>query len=56
MMWGDLELRRDTDGQEYIQYSERAAKTRTGGDGATRAYNPRMYACVTIGASAYRCT
>ena len=32
MCWGDVKLRRDSQGKEYLEYNERQTKTRTGAD------------------------
>ena len=37
MLWGDLQLMTASDGREYVQFSERKTKTRTG------AFPPKMF-------------
>ena len=32
MWWGDVQLMKDADGTEYLHFSERQTKTRTGAD------------------------
>ena len=33
LTWGDVELKEDVNGIEYLEFSERLTKTRTGGGG-----------------------
>ncbi|XP_021371134.1 uncharacterized protein LOC110461792 [Mizuhopecten yessoensis] len=42
MKWGDVCLKTSSDGQEYLEYSERSTKTRTG-QGVGRPFNPKMF-------------
>ena len=44
MLWGDIELIIDNSGQEYLQFHERATKTRQGSSRETRAFLPKMFA------------
>ena len=45
MKWGDVELKIAADGLEYLEYSERQTKTRTGSQSKdTRAVKPKMFA------------
>ena len=44
-LWGDIVLKTDSDGKEYLEYFERQTKTRTGEDPRKqRPMRPRMYA------------
>ena len=43
LTWGDVELKEDENGVEYLEFSERLTKTRTGG-GDSRAFRPKMFA------------
>ena len=44
LRWGDIVLKTDTDGKEYLEYFERQTKTRTGEDPRNqRPIKPRMY-------------
>ena len=44
MLWGDLELKQSPDGREYVEFTERTTKTRTGTNPRDkRAYNPKMF-------------
>lgn len=44
MMWGDVALKVDSDGKEYLEFSERLTKTRTGAEGTgTRAFSPKAF-------------
>ena len=45
LRWGDIVLKTDSDGKEYLEYFERQTKTRTGEDPRNqRPIKPRMYA------------
>ena len=43
MLWGDIELKTTTSGEEFIQFTERATKTRMGQDGNTRHDAPKIF-------------
>lgn len=43
MLWGDIELKSDTSGIEYLEFHERSTKTRQGSTRDVRAFNPKMY-------------
>ena len=44
LRWGDIVLKTDSDGKEYLEYFERQTKTRTGEDPRNqRPIKPRMY-------------
>ena len=45
MTWGDVQLHMEADGTEYLEYSERQTKTRTGADPRyVRAVKPKAFA------------
>ena len=45
LRWGDIVLKTDSDGKEYLEYFERQTKTRKGEDPRNqRPIKPRMYA------------
>ena len=44
MLWGDLELKTDDLGKEYIEFHERATKTRQGATRDVRPFPPKMFA------------
>ena len=45
MTWGDVELHMQADGTEYLEYSERQTKTRTGAEPRNvRAVKPKAFA------------
>lgn len=44
MRWGDVELKHSSTGEEYLEFSERATKTRNGIDGDSRAFKPKLFA------------
>ena len=45
MTWGDVQLHREADGAEYLEYSERQTKTRTGAEPRNvRAVKPKAFA------------
>ena len=43
MLWGDMELKFDNSGVEYVEFNERATKTRQGTTRSARAFAPKMY-------------
>ena len=44
MKWGDVQLLTDVNGAEYLEYSERQTKTRTGAEPRNvRAVKPKAY-------------
>ena len=44
MKWGDVQLLTDVDGAEYLEFSERQTKTRTGAEPRNvRAVKPKAY-------------
>ena len=43
MLWGDVELKISASGQEYLEFTERATKTRNGISGDTRPFAPKMF-------------
>ena len=43
-MWGDVEMKCTTTGEQYIQFNERETKTRKGQAGNTRKFAPKMFA------------
>ena len=43
LKWGDISLHKDSDGDEYLQFRERLAKTRQGNSGS-RAFAPKAFA------------
>jgi len=44
MLWGDMELKSDDHGLQYLEFHERATKTRQGSTRDVRAFPPKMYA------------
>ena len=44
LRWGDVELCKNSVGEEYLQYTERATKTRTGQTNDSRPFQPKMFA------------
>ena len=40
--WGDLELLTNATGEKYLEYTERATKTRTGATSDYRAFKPGL--------------
>jgi len=44
MLWGDLQLSTDAKGQEFVEFNERATKTRQGASRDSRPFHPKMYA------------
>lgn len=43
MLWGDIDLKTDSTGTEYLEFNERATKTRNG-TGDIRPFPPKMFA------------
>ena len=44
MLWGDIQLKADEDGGEYLEFNERTTKTRDGGSaGGSREYAPKAF-------------
>ena len=44
MCWGDVQLRQSTNGEEFLEYSERQTKTRTGQNPRdVRQIKPKMF-------------
>ena len=44
MCWGDVQLRQTTNGEEFLEYTERQTKTRTGENPRdVRQINPKMF-------------
>jgi hypothetical protein len=45
MLWGDLELRKTngTDGRQYLEFTERATKTRKGLNDEPRMFKPELW-------------
>lgn len=43
MLWGDLELKATSEGVEYVVFTERATKTRSGESADTRAFQPKIF-------------
>ena len=44
MLWGDVELVNDVAGRQYLEFSERATKTRQGSSRNSRPFPPKMFA------------
>jgi len=44
MLWGDMELKSDDQGVQYLEFHEPATKTRQGSTRDVRAFPPKMYA------------
>jgi hypothetical protein len=44
MLWGDVELKQDSSGTEYLEFTERVSKTRQGSTWTTRALRPKIFA------------
>ena len=44
LTWGDVQLKTDENNNEYLEFSERATKTRTGNTNHLRQFNPKAYA------------
>ena len=43
LKWGDITLESDLHGKEYLKFTERSTKTRTGENSDVRAYQPCLY-------------
>ena len=44
MLWGDVDMKKEHDGTRYLEFTERATKTRTGSLGcAPRSFAPKIY-------------
>lgn len=44
MQWGDVTLKKTTEGLQYLEFSsERLTKTRQGQKGATRSFPPKLF-------------
>ena len=44
MMWGDVALKSDSEGKQYLEFSERLTKTRTGAEASgSRAFPPKAF-------------
>ncbi|XP_062595369.1 uncharacterized protein KIAA1958-like, partial [Saccostrea cucullata] len=43
LRWGDVQVKIDTSGQKFLEFTERATKTRNGVVGGSRPYAPKMY-------------
>lgn len=43
MLWGDIELKTDDSGSQFLQFNERATKTRQGATRDVRPFQPKMY-------------
>jgi hypothetical protein len=48
MLWSDLQLNVDSAGREYLEFNERATKTRPGNSRDTRPFKPKMFATGTV--------
>lgn len=44
LRWGDLELKKTTKGEEYLEHTERVTKTRTGMTRDVRPFGAKMFA------------
>ena len=44
LRWGDIQLLTTATGEEYLEYNERATKTRTGATSDCRPFKPKMFA------------
>ena len=44
MLWGDVELKTDATWEKYIEFTERASKTRSGISSDCRLFLPKMFA------------
>lgn len=44
LRWGDLELKKTTKGEEYLEHTERVTKTRTGMARDVRPFGAKMFA------------
>ncbi|XP_033730156.1 uncharacterized protein KIAA1958-like [Pecten maximus] len=43
LKWGDIELKRDENGSEYLEFNERTTKTRGGNSTHVRSFNPKQF-------------
>ena len=43
MKWGDVELKVDNAGAQYVEFTERATKTRSGKTGEHRPFAPKAF-------------
>ena len=56
MKWGDVQLLTDVNGAEYLEYSERQTKTRTGAEPRNvRAVKPKAYSFATVHRTEIQC-
>ena len=44
LKWGDVKLKVDSNGKEFLEFNERLTKTRKGGGGGSRAFAPKVFA------------
>ena len=44
LLWGDIELGKETDGVKYLAFTERTTKTRTGDTAHERHFRPKIFA------------
>ncbi|XP_076091544.1 uncharacterized protein KIAA1958-like [Mytilus galloprovincialis] len=44
LRWGDIQMKETTDGQQYLEHTERITKTRNGANSDTRAFQAKMFA------------
>ncbi|CAG2255616.1 unnamed protein product [Mytilus edulis] len=44
LRWGDIQMKATTDGQQYLEHTERITKTRNGANLDTRAFQAKMFA------------
>lgn len=44
LRWGDIELKQNSTGEEFLLYTERATKNRTGQSNDSRPFQPKMFA------------
>ena len=50
LKWGDVVLKKDTEGKKYLEFTERQTKTRTGENSMNRrSVKPRMYENLSAG-------
>ena len=43
LKWGDVELKTTSSGERFLEYTERATKTRTGVNNDLRSFPPKMF-------------
>jgi len=43
MLWGDLELKKTSEGRQYLEYTERATKTRQKIGEDPRLFKPKLF-------------